>query len=192
MAFGVPIERRKHDGEDAGSVVTDQAHDVLIVPVVEGALCHLGGQWSQRHSAQSSRPAPSNLESVGVVLPGNGGGEEKPVSSSLYLFVPFCSVYFGIICYRNLGTPGKGQSQDVSWSLQPDPESCLATGQGWCRPVPGGSRDCFPVLSGQGVPVDFRKSHNLFVVTVLRSQRVSGGGGHGLGSWGCLTAVSGR
>lgn len=69
VAFGVPIERRKHDREDTGSVVTDEAHDVLIVPVVEGALCHL----SRRSAAQHSRPALPSSETVGLVSPGNGG-----------------------------------------------------------------------------------------------------------------------
>lgn len=62
VAFGVPVERRKHDGEDTGSIVTDQAHDVLIVPVVQGTLCHLAGTVEvSGHSPHSSRPALPHL-----------------------------------------------------------------------------------------------------------------------------------
>lgn len=43
VALGVPVECREHDGEDSGSIVTYQAHDVLIVPVIESTLCHLVG-----------------------------------------------------------------------------------------------------------------------------------------------------
>lgn len=49
VALGVPVERREHDGQDSGSIVADQAHDVLIVPVIECTFCHLvgtgGTQW---------------------------------------------------------------------------------------------------------------------------------------------------
>ena len=41
VALGVLVEGRKHDGEDLGSVVTDQTHDVLVVPVIQSSLCHL-------------------------------------------------------------------------------------------------------------------------------------------------------
>lgn len=43
VALRVPVERGEHDGEDSGSIVTYQAHDVLIVPVIESTLCHLVG-----------------------------------------------------------------------------------------------------------------------------------------------------
>lgn len=49
VALGVPVECREHDGEDSGSIVAYQAHDVLIVPVIECTFCHLvgtgGTQW---------------------------------------------------------------------------------------------------------------------------------------------------
>ena len=62
VAFGVPIECRNHDGEDAGSIVADEAHDVLIVPVVEGALRHLARRVElSGHSLQFSTPALPNL-----------------------------------------------------------------------------------------------------------------------------------
>lgn len=77
VALGVPVERRKHDGEHTGSVVTDEAHDVLVVPVVEGSLCHLARRNGvQRAPLRLSRPAPPCLHSVwetGSGLPGNGG-----------------------------------------------------------------------------------------------------------------------
>lgn len=41
VALRVPVERGEHDGEDPGSVVTYQAHDVLVVPVIERPLGHL-------------------------------------------------------------------------------------------------------------------------------------------------------
>ena len=41
VALGVLVESREHDGEDLGGVVTDQTHDVLVVPVVQRPLCHL-------------------------------------------------------------------------------------------------------------------------------------------------------
>ena len=41
MGLGVAVERWEHDGQDLGGVVTDQAHDVLIVPVMQSSLCHL-------------------------------------------------------------------------------------------------------------------------------------------------------
>lgn len=34
VALGVFVESRKHDGENLGSIVTDQTHDVLIIPVI--------------------------------------------------------------------------------------------------------------------------------------------------------------
>lgn len=41
VVFTVPVEGWEHDGKDGGRVVTDQTHNVLIVPVVEGSLRHL-------------------------------------------------------------------------------------------------------------------------------------------------------
>ena len=41
MRLAVLIQRGKHDGQDDGGVVADQGHDVLVVPVVQGALGHL-------------------------------------------------------------------------------------------------------------------------------------------------------
>lgn len=34
MTFGVLIKGREHDGEDFGSIVTYQTHDILVVPVI--------------------------------------------------------------------------------------------------------------------------------------------------------------
>lgn len=41
VALGVLVESREHDGEDLGCIVADQAHNVLVVPVVQRPLCHL-------------------------------------------------------------------------------------------------------------------------------------------------------
>lgn len=41
VGLGVAVERWEHDGQDLGGVVADQAHDVLIVPVVQSSFCHL-------------------------------------------------------------------------------------------------------------------------------------------------------
>lgn len=41
VGLGVAVEGREHDGQDLGGVVTDQTHDVLIVPVVKSSFCHL-------------------------------------------------------------------------------------------------------------------------------------------------------
>lgn len=84
------------------------------------------------------------------------------------------------------GPPRNSQCHDSSWSRQPDPASGLTTEAAagldlsWEVPETGSQ---FSLV---------RKSHSLFVVTLLRSQRVSGGGVHGLGNWSCLIAVSGR
>lgn len=44
VGLGITVQRREHDGQDLGGVVADQAHDVLIVPVVQSSLCHLTAQ----------------------------------------------------------------------------------------------------------------------------------------------------
>lgn len=41
VGLGVAVEGWEHDGQYLGGVVTDQAHDVLIVPVVQSSFCHL-------------------------------------------------------------------------------------------------------------------------------------------------------
>ena len=41
VRFADPVERREHDWQDDWSVVADEWHDVLVVPVVEGAFGHL-------------------------------------------------------------------------------------------------------------------------------------------------------
>ena len=44
VGLGVAVQRGEHDGQDPGRVVADQAHDVLVVPVVQRPLCHLQEQ----------------------------------------------------------------------------------------------------------------------------------------------------
>lgn len=41
MTFGVLIKSREHNGENFGSIVTDQAHDILVVPVIQRPLSNL-------------------------------------------------------------------------------------------------------------------------------------------------------
>ena len=41
MRLGVPVERRKHNGKNFANVLADQVQDVLIVPIIQGALSHL-------------------------------------------------------------------------------------------------------------------------------------------------------
>lgn len=41
MLFGDPVETSEHDRQDDARVFLNQTHDVLIVPVVQGSLCHL-------------------------------------------------------------------------------------------------------------------------------------------------------
>lgn len=41
VTFGVLIKSREHDGEDFGSIVTDQTHDIFIVPVIQCPLSNL-------------------------------------------------------------------------------------------------------------------------------------------------------
>lgn len=45
VGFGIAVKGREHDGEDLGSVVADQAHDILIIPVVQRSLCYLTTQF---------------------------------------------------------------------------------------------------------------------------------------------------
>ncbi len=45
VGLGVAVQRWEHDGQDLGGVVTDQAHDVLIVPVIQSSFCHLTTHW---------------------------------------------------------------------------------------------------------------------------------------------------
>ena len=45
MGLGVAVKCWEHDGQDFGSVVTDQTHDVLIVPVIQSPLRHLPTQF---------------------------------------------------------------------------------------------------------------------------------------------------
>lgn len=44
VGLGITVQGWEHDGQDLGGVVADQAHDVLIVPVVQSSLCHLTAQ----------------------------------------------------------------------------------------------------------------------------------------------------
>lgn len=44
VLFGDPVEAGKHDGQDDAGVLLDQAHDVLVVPVVQSSLCNLGNK----------------------------------------------------------------------------------------------------------------------------------------------------
>lgn len=79
VALRVPVERGEHDGEDPGSVVTYQAHDVLVVPVIESALRHLVGTVGLRGGMQFTMPRLSVFWEAGAgmfcawVSPGNGG-----------------------------------------------------------------------------------------------------------------------
>lgn len=41
VTLGVLVESGEHDRQDLGSVVTDQAHDVLIVPVIQCSFSDL-------------------------------------------------------------------------------------------------------------------------------------------------------
>lgn len=41
VALGVLVESRKHDGEDLSGIVADQAHDVLVVPVIQRSFSNL-------------------------------------------------------------------------------------------------------------------------------------------------------
>lgn len=34
MGLGVAVQGREHDGQDLGGIVADEAHDVLIIPVI--------------------------------------------------------------------------------------------------------------------------------------------------------------
>ena len=47
MGLGVAKERRKNDGEESLTVVTDETHDMVIVPVVESSLSNLGGEGGE-------------------------------------------------------------------------------------------------------------------------------------------------
>ena len=48
MGLGVAKERRENDGEESLTVVTDEAHDIVIAPVVESSLSDLGGEGGRR------------------------------------------------------------------------------------------------------------------------------------------------
>lgn len=41
VVLGVPVEDKENDGEDLGRTVTYQAHDVLIVLIINSTFCHL-------------------------------------------------------------------------------------------------------------------------------------------------------
>ena len=41
VLFGDPVQAGKHDWQDDAGVLLDQAHDVLVVPVVQRSLCNL-------------------------------------------------------------------------------------------------------------------------------------------------------
>lgn len=41
VGLGVAVQGWEHDGQNLGCVVTDQTHDVLIIPVVQRSLRHL-------------------------------------------------------------------------------------------------------------------------------------------------------
>lgn len=45
VTLGVLVERWKHDRENFGCVIADQAHDIFVVPIVQCSLCHL--QWER-------------------------------------------------------------------------------------------------------------------------------------------------
>ena len=38
VVLGVPVQRWEHERQHGGGVIADQAHDVLVVPEVQGAL----------------------------------------------------------------------------------------------------------------------------------------------------------
>lgn len=42
VLFGDPVQAGEHDGQDDAGVLLDQTHYVLVVPVVQSSLCHLG------------------------------------------------------------------------------------------------------------------------------------------------------
>lgn len=52
MSLGVFIQRRKHDGKDGTAVVTDQGHDVLVVPEIKCSLSDL--KVRRRHTETDS------------------------------------------------------------------------------------------------------------------------------------------
>ncbi len=41
VGLGVAVQSREHNRQNLCCVVADQAHDVLVVPVVQSSLCHL-------------------------------------------------------------------------------------------------------------------------------------------------------
>lgn len=45
VTLGVLVESGEHDGQDLSSVVTDQAHDVLVVPVIQCSFSNLQQTW---------------------------------------------------------------------------------------------------------------------------------------------------
>jgi hypothetical protein len=56
MAFGVFIERRKHDGQNNFDIVTDEIAKVLIVPEVESPL---GDLEKSAYGVQGLRDGPT-------------------------------------------------------------------------------------------------------------------------------------
>ena len=44
MGLGVAEEGREDDGEERLTVVVDEAHNIVIAPVVQGSFCHLESQ----------------------------------------------------------------------------------------------------------------------------------------------------
>lgn len=41
VGLGIAVQGWEHDGQDLGRIVTDEAHNVLIIPVIQRSLCHL-------------------------------------------------------------------------------------------------------------------------------------------------------
>lgn len=54
VTLGVLVERWKHDRENFGCVIADQAHDIFVVPIVQCSLCHL--QWERKPSLERLLP----------------------------------------------------------------------------------------------------------------------------------------
>lgn len=54
VTLGVLVECWKHDRENFGCVIADQAHDIFVVPIVQGSLCHL--QWERKPSLKRLLP----------------------------------------------------------------------------------------------------------------------------------------
>ena len=81
MSFWVLIQCRKHYGQNCAYIVTDQTHDVFIVPIIQSPLCHLCqvqhrkkktekkkrvSLWAKTSSADNHQGAPPPPWSRGV------------------------------------------------------------------------------------------------------------------------------